>query len=220
MARREPGSLKVADVHRWSLEKSSALSNYFIANYVKPLEIIAALNRAGVRFLLIGSHGLGGWLQEPRASQDVDILAMARDLRKSVRILLAEFARLEAEDGDGMTRLRYRETGKAAIDVMKPNREFFRAAFRHTHTVRFGGQSYRIPSLEMALVLKFAPMVSRPWSDAQKYLDAHDFMCIALANPGINTDKLAELGELVYPGGGAEIVEKVRQVRAGEKMNL
>jgi hypothetical protein len=28
------------------------------------------------------------------------------------------------------------------------------------------------------------------------------------------------LADLVYAGGGKEIVEKVRQVRAGEKLNL
>jgi len=39
-------------------------------------------------------------------------------------------------------------------------------------------------------------------------------------NPEIDLEKLAELGDLVYPGGGKEIVEKVRQVRAGEKLIL
>ena len=32
--------------------------------------------------------------------------------------------------------------------------------------------------------------------------------------------KLEELGDLVYPGGGKEILERVRQVRAREKLTL
>jgi hypothetical protein len=38
--------------------------------------------------------------------------------------------------------------------------------------------------------------------------------------PNLNLDTLAQLGDLVYPGGGKEIVEKVRQVRAGERLQL
>jgi hypothetical protein len=45
-------------------------------------------------------------------------------------------------------------------------------------------------------------------------------MQIIDSNPNIDLEKLAELGDLVYPGGGKEIVEKVRQVRTGEKLML
>jgi hypothetical protein len=51
-------------------------------------------------------------------------------------------------------------------------------------------------------------------------MDAHDFIQIVDVNPDIDLETLAQLGELFYPGGGKEIVEKVRQVRAGEKLNL
>jgi hypothetical protein len=40
------------------------------------------------------------------------------------------------------------------------------------------------------------------------------------SNPEIDLKKLATLGDLVYPEGGQEIIEKVRQVRAGEKLKL
>jgi hypothetical protein len=39
-------------------------------------------------------------------------------------------------------------------------------------------------------------------------------------NSDIDLEKLATFGELVYPGGGKEIVEKVRQVRNNEKLTL
>jgi len=196
------------------------LTGYFLPNFVPPLAIIAALNEARVRFVLIGSHGLGGWLQEPRASQDVDFLVTTRDYLKSIRTLLAEYPRLEADRENGMTRLRDTASHDVAVNLLAPNQEWLRAALRHTHTVQFEGIIYRIPSLEMALVLKFAAMTRRPWTEAQKYQDMHDFMCIALANRAFNAKKLSTLGDLVYPGGGVEIVEKVRQVRAGEKLQL
>jgi hypothetical protein len=51
-------------------------------------------------------------------------------------------------------------------------------------------------------------------------MDASDFIRIVNVNPDIDLAKLEELGDLVYPGGGKEIVEKVRQVRAGQKLVL
>jgi hypothetical protein len=66
----------------------------------------------------------------------------------------------------------------------------------------------------------FAPMVSPHRAHKDKLQDAHDFMYMIDANPDIDLETLAELGDLVYPEGGKELVEKVRQVRAGEKLNL
>ena len=53
-----------------------------------------------------------------------------------------------------------------------------------------------------------------------KFVDAHDFIRMVKSNPNIDLDKLAELGDMVYPEGGKEVVEMVRQVRAGEKLRL
>jgi hypothetical protein len=106
------------------------------------------------------------------------------------------------------------------IDVMKSNQELFRHALKHTRTVESEGQTYKIPSLEMALAMKFAPMVSIYRLDIDKYQDAHDFGHIVYSNPNIDLKKLAELGNLVYPEGGKEVVEMVRRIRAGEKLIL
>jgi hypothetical protein len=77
-----------------------------------------------------------------------------------------------------------------------------------------------VPSLEMALAMKFAPMISLTRADEDRYQDAHDFIRIVKSNPQIDLEELALLGELVYHGGGAEITELVRRVRAGEKLEL
>jgi hypothetical protein len=187
---------------------------------VSPYEVIAALNEAGVSFVLVGAYGLGGWIGKPRATEDVDVIVAAKHLKKAIKVLLAAFPHLEVDDLPVVTRLRDRASKAVAIDVMKPNQQLFRAAFKHTRAITSEGQTYRIPSLEMALAMKFAPMVSLYRRDLDKYQDAHDFGHMVLANPDIDLEKLAELGDLVYPGGGQEIVEKVGQVRAGETLKL
>jgi hypothetical protein len=212
--------MKLADVHSRSLATSTALSEYYVENLITPIEVIKVLNAAGVKFMLVGLHGIGGWLRDPRATQDVDVLVAMRGQKKAIAALLAAFPQLAAEDHPVVTRLREKETGEVRIDVMKPNQELFREGLKHTHTVENKGIVYRIPSLEMALTMKFAPMISLNRADKDKFQDAHDFMQMIDSNPNIDLEKLAELGDLVYPGGGKEIVEKVRQVRAGEKLHL
>jgi len=212
--------MKVLDVHKSSLEASSTLTGYSMARFVRPEELIAVLNKARVSFVLVGLHGLSGWLKEPRATQDVDVIVAIKHLRKAVSAILAAFDFLEAEEHDVVMRFLDRDTRQVLIDVMKPNQQLFRAAFRNVHTVRSGKQSYRIPSLEMAIAMKFAPMIRLHRKDADKYQDAHDFILMIQANANIDLNKVKELGELVYPGGGAELLEMVRRVRAGEKLNL
>ncbi len=106
------------------------------------------------------------------------------------------------------------------IDVIKPHEPLFRVALKHKHAVESEGQTYFIPSLELALAMKFAPMVSPTREDEKKYQDAHDFILMVKTNPDIDLETLADLGDLVYNGGGKEILEKVRQVRAGERLKL
>jgi hypothetical protein len=72
----------------------------------------------------------------------------------------------------------------------------------------------------MALALKFALMISLNRANTDRLQDAHDFSAMVTNNAEIDLGKLAELGELVYSGGGKEIVEKVAQIRRGEMLTL
>ena len=212
--------MKLRDVHAHSLVKSSDLSGFYIEHAISPQQVVTVLNRAKVSFVLAGAHGLSGWIGKPRATEDVDVIVASRHHKKAVKALLVAFTQMLAEDLPVVTRLRHRETQEVAIDVMKPNQQLFREIFKHTHDVRSHGLSYRIPSLEMALAMKFAPMVSLYRRDIDKYQDAHDFGYMVTTNLNIDVKKLSELGDLVYPGGGKEIVDKVEQVRRGETLKL
>jgi hypothetical protein len=212
--------MQLADIHARGLYKSTALSSYYVPRMIAPLDVITVLNNAKVQFMLVGAHGLSGWTRKPRATEDVDVLVAARHQKKAVRALLEAFPRLEAVDLPVVTRLRDRETKDVIVDVMKTLQQPYNVALKHTHAVKAGGQTYKIPSLEMALVMKFAPMISLYRGETEKLQDAHDFRQLIETNPELDLDKLTELGEYVYPGGGAEIVEMIRRVRAGEKLIL
>ena len=216
---REPVML-VKDAHAKSLSKITELSRYWSDSIITPLDVIPVLNQAGVSFVLVGAYGVGGWMNEARATEDVDVVVAQKHMRKAVKVLLEAFPHLEVDDHEVVTRLREKGTGTVVIDVMKPTQPHLRVIFKNTETIRLKGQEYRIPSLEMAVALKFAPMVSLTRADKDKYQDAHDFLALVENNPEMDSEKLAELGDLIYPGGGTELLELVRKARAGEKLNL
>lgn len=190
------------EVHAHSLVTSSALSGFAVPGVLSPLEVVAVLNGAGVRFMLVGTHGIGGWTRKPRATQAVDVLVAARHHNRAVKALRTAFLHLEPEDLPAVTRLRDRATGDVTIDVLKPNQQLFRDALKHTHTVRAGGQLYQIPSVGLALALKFAPMVSPHHLDEDRYVDAHDFISMVKANPRYRPGEARSARRPGLPGGG------------------
>lgn len=208
------------DPHVEGLATSTAIAEHYVKNFIAPAAVIRVLNAAGVKFMLAGAHGIGGWLDQARATQDVDIVAGYRQHQKATRALLAAFPDLVVDDQEVVVRLADPESGKVLIDVLKANQPLLRVCLKHARVIESAGETYKIPSLELALALKFAPMVSLTREEAKKYRDASDFMLMVQANPNIDLQKLQKLGDLVFPGGGAEVVELVRKVRAGEKLHL
>jgi len=203
-----------------SLSDSTLLSKWYLKNMIEPAQVIRVLNENKISFVLVGLHGLSAWMREPRGTKDVDVVVTAKQVKKAVQVLLAAFPNLEPIDLPVVTRLKDRETDDVLIDVMKPVQQPPRSVFKNCIDVKQGNESYRIPTLEMGLALKFAPMISLSRAEEDKYQDAHDFIRMVKNNAEIDLDKLKQLGELVYVGGGNEIVEMVRKVRAGEKLRL
>lgn len=205
--------------HAEALRTSSRLTRTYYRMYrpgeikVTPEEVIPVLNRAGVKFVLMGTHGVGGWRSEPRATDDVDFLIQKRYHRKAVRAIQEAFPTLETTDQQVVTRFVDPTTKRVVIDLMRPHESFYQAVFKNC--VR-AGFTHDIPDLEMALVSKFAAMVSPHRLAKKKAIDTGDFMDIVDENHEIiDLPKLRRLAEKVYSGGGDKIVHFVEESRAG-----
>jgi hypothetical protein len=185
---------------------------------ILPLDVVRVLNRSKISFVLVGAYGLAGWRKEGRATEDVDVVVAAKQVKKAVGILCTAFRQLEAVELPVVVRLRDRETQDVVIDVMKPIQPPYRDVFKHTRLIESEGQAYRIPTLEMAIVMKFAAMSSLYRADEDKFRDAHDFIRIVKNNPDFDKQKVADLGALIYPDGGKDALELARKVLAGEKL--
>src|SRR5436190_21280000 len=119
------------DPHGLSLFKSSKLSGMYVPHLISPEDVIRVLNAAKVSFTLVGAHGLGGWTGKPRATEDVDVVVVQRHVKKAVAALTAAFANLDVDEHPAVVRLRDRDTGAVAIDVMKPNQPVIHAALKN-----------------------------------------------------------------------------------------
>jgi hypothetical protein len=212
--------VQVRDVHSISLREATEITRWFLPNLITPLAVIRILNAVKVRFMLVGAYAIGGWTRESRGTTNVDVLVATRGHRKAVRALQDEFPTLQAEDHGVATRLRDPDSGNVVIDVMRPNQSMYQEALQHRRMVESEGQTYAIPTLELALAMKFSAMFSLNRADEKKHSDAADFIRMVKANANIDLKSLAAFGELVYNGGGAEIVGKVEEVRAGRRLRL
>jgi hypothetical protein len=210
--------------HLWALHSSSDLTNTFRRMYqrmaakVTPERVLEVLHQAGVRCVIMGTHALGTWRSEPRATQDVDVLVRKKDVRKALRALGAEYPVLTVEDTPAVARFIDPASGKSVLDVLKPTESVYQLVFRHTIPV---GEAHSIPNLEMALTSKFAAMVSPNRPPAKKMVDGGDFMDVVIHNrSAIDLPKLKRLAGKVYPNGGAEIMRMIADIDAGRTIQL
>lgn len=210
--------------HLWAMSLSDQLRQDYRrahcprATMIDAKRIIALLNQAKVKFVLMGAHAVSGYRYQPRATQDVDILVQKRHHRKAVAALRAAYPELAVEEHEVVTRFIDTAVGEPVIDLIKPVEPVHQAVFKHTVAV---GTTHVVPDLEMILVCKYAAMISPTRPDEKKHLDAADFINMVKTNePKIDLEKLRELGEVVYTGGGAEVVKYVENAKAGRRLQL
>lgn len=187
------------------------------AMQVEPNELIRVLNRSGVKFVLMGQHGISGWLSEPRATRDVDVVVQKRHHAKAVRAIQAAWPELIKKEFPVVTRFLDPANQEPVIDLMRPN-DVYAEAFKNCVRI---GKTHDVPNLEFALAAKFAAMVSRNRDIPKKLSDASDFAQMVLRNHAdINFDRLRSLGDAVYTGGGQELMRFVEDVKAGKPLRV
>lgn len=208
--------------HEESLRTSSKLVRWFREMYepramnIEPKDVIRILNRIKVKFILMGAHGISGWLPEPRATQDVDVLVLKSHHAKAVSAVAKSYPNLVVLHLPAVTRFLDPVTQKPVVDLMKPEEELYADAFRYTVSV---GKTHRVPNLELALACKYGAMYSIHREREKRMKDAVDFVGMAKHHfDRIDFDVLFSLGEMVKNGGGHAIRRLVEDARHDRPM--
>jgi hypothetical protein len=168
--------------------------------------------------MVVGAHGIVGYRSEPRATQDVDILVRKRDHRKAIAAIRKAYPKLRMVDSPVVTRFIDDRAGKVVIDLMRPAFRIYQLAFRHRVWVK---DEYCIPSLEMALVAKFAAMTAPNRPERKRLVDAGDFRDIVEFNlDSIDRYRLRRLGNRARTSGGMRILSLIDDIKAGRRMGF
>jgi hypothetical protein len=204
--------------HAYAIRTSTRLTSDFRAQHrkgamdIKPQDVIDALNSAGVtNWVLMGLHGYVGYMPDPRATQDVDIMVPYSGRARATKAIAARWPNLVVRELSQVTRFmdpadRDSEGHpKPVVDIMHPWSPFQELILKEYVVVDEQTQ-HRLPTLEAALVSKYGAMLS-PFRDRdKKEQDAVDFRRLARANQGrIREDDLRRLAGLVWERGADEI---------------
>ena len=185
---------------------------------IGPAEVAGVLNRAKLKYVLVGAHAANGYLGRPRNTVDVDVIVQFP--KKASAVVALAFPDLKMVDTAVVVRFK-RADGEEAIDLMKPvGSPLWRELLKIAVPVNVEGTVIRIPPLEGVLAAKFSAMASPHRRLADKMIDGGDFMRIVESNASINEDLLEGLGNLVYAGGGKEILKLVADARAGRRLEF
>ncbi|QDV86868.1 hypothetical protein [Planctomycetes bacterium TBK1r] len=183
---------------------------------VKPSEVCAALQQGGVKnWVLMGLHGYVGYMSDPRATQDVDVLVPYSQKKKAVKAILQRWPTLIVGEMEFVVRFKdpddldEKDQPKVVIDLMLPWGKLHEFVLQN-HVLVDPKSGHQIPSFEAALACKYAPMVSPYRQFERKAQDAADFRkMIKFHNGVVDRDMLRQLGNMVWENGGEEILSFV-----------
>jgi hypothetical protein len=215
--------------HAYGVRTSARLSSYTkrhqrkAAMDITPQDVVDALNAADIKdWVLMGLHGYVGYMPNPRATQDVDILVPYASRPRAKKAIATRWPELIVRELSQVTRfmdpldLDHEGHPKPLIDLMHPWSPFQELILKEYVLVDAETQ-HRLPTLDAALVSKYAAIVSPYRARDDKEQDAVDFRRLVRANRDrIRRDDLRRLAALVWEGGANEI-ERFVEIALSDK---
>lgn len=184
---------------------------------ITPNQVIETIVAGGVtNWVLMGLYGYVGYLSQPRATQDVDVMVAREQRDAAVNAISTRWPMLEIRDSPIV--VRFADPGEThggqapqvVIDIMLPNDDCQLNILSDCVWID-PATGHRLPTREAALAAKYSAIVSpyREWGRKQQ--DAVDFRSIVLPEPAlIDRNEAHRLGELIFPGGGNELLEFIQ----------
>jgi hypothetical protein len=181
---------------------------------VTPQQVVDVVVTAGVKnWVLMGLHGYVGYLPEPRATQVVDVMVPYSQKKLAVKAIQQAWPELEVRELSQV--IRFLDPGdhdaggapKPVLDLMLPWAKFQETILKD-HIITDEETGHRLPTLEAAIVSKYAALISAHRDVSKREYDAGDFRKLVRANhKRIDRDIVRDLAAQVWQGGGEEILQ-------------
>lgn len=167
-------AMRISMVDILSESQLKAIGRTFISS----ADVENLFNSNNIPHMIIGAHAIGEITSEPRATQDVDVVVRDSDYNKAIALILDKYPGTH-DDGNRIKD----QNGNVLIDVLTDKHPIYKTAMAR------GG---RIPSAEMALVMKFLSSKSPLRRKDKKLQDKADFFNIA-GKVQVDTNKILDL---------------------------
>jgi len=207
--------------HAYGIGVSSRLTSTYrrqkgIAMDVTPEQVIECMNDAKIKnWVLMGLHGYVGYMPMPRATQDVDVMVPYSGRAAAEKAIAARWPELIKSSLPQVTRfmdgndLDSNGRPKPVVDLMLPWAPF-QVSILRKHFRLDPKTNSRFPTIEAAIVSKYAPLVSPHRSWERKQQDGVDLRNLIRNNiKDIDRTIIRDLANQVWEGGGAELLEFV-----------
>ncbi len=207
-----------------NLQKSYELSSQQVEDAVSPLEVAALFEEKRLSYVLIGGHMLSFYTGTARATVDVDFIVSGSDFARAAKAVKSAYSQFKAHDQVHHVTYDSRRPNQKdpeRIDLVRDSFPLFREIVaKYCHILRTREHTVKIPTIEGAIALKFAASISPNRGDENKPVDNADLLRLIRSRSSLNTDALGKLGDLVYQGGGKELVSIIEDIRSGKAISL
>jgi hypothetical protein len=178
-----------------------------------PVGVGRILMDANIPSVMIGGLVVGCHTGRPRATQDLDVIVDSKNLTAAVMKKLGAAVgskRLEKHPSFISFIKKTIVGDREVLDLITSKAGSYGLAFENTIQFTIDGVEFHIPSVEMMIVLKYTAAVNPVRQKAKQAQDWADIYAMLDANPGFGTYNTGYLADLVVPGWGEDLLNKIR----------
>ena len=171
------------------------------------------LTESGIRSVMIGGLVVGCHSGRPRATQDIDVIVDAvtlpSDVLKKLGLLVGS-KKLERHPSFISFIKKTILGDREVLDIITSKAGSYGMVFENCLKLQIAGIEIQIPSAEMMVVLKYTAAVNPVRQKAKQAQDWADIFAILDANSKISVYTVAYLADLVVPGWGEDLANKIK----------
>lgn len=170
----------------------------------------------------MGLHGYVGYMPDPRATQDVDVMVPYSERKRATKAIQSRWPDLQVRELSQVTR--FLDPGdhdsegrpKPVVDLMLPWSPF-QQLILDEYVFMDEETRHRLPTVEAAVVCKYAAMILPHRDREKKEYDGGDFRRLVLANEDtLGVPELRRLAALVWEDGADDIERFVAIAVSGQ----